>query len=123
MDVKGVGQPDIQMVLAQMRALRTQAQAGAVQTQPSQDVASTQVIGSPGATKVDFGETLKGAIDNVNSMQQTASSSANDFIAGRRSDLVNVMVDGQKASLGFQAMVQVRNRMVSAYQDIMNMPI
>ncbi len=119
MDIKAAGtQTDIQSVLNQMRALRAQAEMG---TRPIE--AQSEVLKGEAARDVDFGATLKNAIDSVNNLQQTASTSANDFISGKRADLVNVMVDGQKASLGFQAMVQVRNRMVSAYQDIMNMPI
>ena len=127
MQVNGANQTDINAVLAQMRALRSQAQAGAqtptlsTQAAPSSDrVQSDQPVG---ASRADFGATFKSAIDHVNQLQKTSSASSNDFLTGRSNDLVKVMVDGQKSSLGFQAVVQVRNRMVSAYQDIMNMPI
>ena len=109
---------DIQSVLAQMRQIRAQANAGVQPVMPGKETDAVQ-----SSRSVDFGATLKRAIDSVNDLQQTAGAASNDFITGKRTDLVNVMVDGQKASLGFQAMVQVRNRMVSAYQDIMNMPI
>ncbi len=59
----------------------------------------------------------------MNSLQKNSSAITNDFINGKETNLVKVMVESQKASVGFQAMVQVRNRMVTAYQDIMNMPI
>ena len=48
---------------------------------------------------------------------------ANAFSRGEHTDLVRVMVAAQKSNVAFQALTQVRNRVVSAYQDIMNMPI
>ena len=113
---------DINALLAQMRGMRLQAQRELNSATPAADVASPN-----GVAKLDksseFGELLKSAIDSVNTLQKTASQGRKDFVTGKETDLVKVMVDGQKASVGFQAMVQVRNRMVSAYQDIMKMPI
>ena len=122
MEIKGAANSaDIQSVLAQMRQLRAQASTGAMPLQPGREVdAAGPAKESSG---VNFGATLKNAIDTVNELQQTSSAASNDFITGKRTDLVNVMIAGQKANLGFEAMVQVRNRMISAYQDIMNMPI
>ena len=119
MEVRGAASSaDIQSVLAQMRELRAQAGQS---IQPLE--AGRETDAAQGPRRVDFGATLKSAIDSVNEQQQISSAAQNDFITGKRSDLVNVMIEGQKSSLGFQAMVQVRNRMISAYQDIMNMPI
>lgn len=74
--------------------------------------------------KINFGEVLTNAIDKVNDMQQQAGQLADAFVSGDKSiDLAQVMVAGQKANISFQAMVQVRNKLVSAYQDIMNMQI
>lgn len=121
MQINQATQTDINAVLAQMRALRAEAQAGVKENLavgPQQDVAN------PAATRqANFGAMFKGALDHVNTLQKTSSASANDFLSGKSDDLVKVMVDSQKSSLGFQAAVQVRNRVVSAYQDIMNMPI
>ncbi len=77
-----------------------------------------------GAGGADFGLALKSAIDQVNAAQQSAQQMTQDFAAG--SDNVNlqdVMINLQKASLSFQQMVQVRNKLVTAYQDVMNMPV
>ncbi|MEM7001172.1 MAG: flagellar hook-basal body complex protein FliE [Pseudomonadota bacterium] len=120
LEVQAGSNQQIQSVLAQMRALRAQAQqppvAGGIdaaldagRVQPQDDA--------------QFGKMLKGAIDQVNDLQKTSSKLSTQFMAGEEKDLVKVMIAGQKSSLGFQALLQVRNRMVSAYQDIMNMPI
>jgi flagellar hook-basal body complex protein FliE len=71
-----------------------------------------------------FAELLRGSIDAVAEAQNKASDMAAAFERGDKSvALPEVMVALQKASLSFQAMTEVRNRLVSAYQDVMNMPI
>lgn len=79
---------------------------------------------SEGAGTVDFAQVLRGALDQVNQAQVQAQQMAGEFSAGSpQVDLQDVMINLQKANLSFQQMVQVRNRLVSAYQDIMNMPV
>ncbi|MFT5418059.1 MAG: flagellar hook-basal body complex protein FliE, partial [Gammaproteobacteria bacterium] len=64
------------------------------------------------------------ALDQVNETQQTAGRLAQAFERGDKEvDVAQVMVALQKADVSFQAINQVRNRLVTAYQDIMNMPI
>jgi flagellar hook-basal body complex protein FliE len=83
---------------------------------------ATPGTGEAGA--VDFAQVLQGALKDVSSAQQEARAMARDFSAGDPDvNLQDVMVNLQKASLSFNQMVQVRNRLVSAYQDIMNMPV
>ena len=67
---------------------------------------------------------LKSTIDQVNSAQLDAKKLAEDFTRGEgEANLQDVMINLQKASLSFQQMVQVRNRLVSAYHDIMNIQV
>jgi flagellar hook-basal body complex protein FliE len=71
-----------------------------------------------------FSSLLKQAIDNVNSHQQTASDLRTRYELGDPDvDIVNVMIASQKATVAFEAMSQVRTRLVGAYQEIMRMPI
>lgn len=77
---------------------------------------------SPGGA--DFAQVLQGSIDRVNQTQRQAQQMAETMVAGDKSqNLHEVMVALQTASVSFQEMVQVRNRLVSAYQDIMNMQV
>jgi len=100
----------IQNVLAQMRALSARAAGGA------ESAAATQ-----GA---DFASMLKQSLDQVNAAQQEASQLATRFEQGAPDvSLAEVMVSSQKASLGFEAVTQVRNRVIAAYQEIMNMQV
>ncbi|MBM3395326.1 MAG: flagellar hook-basal body complex protein FliE [Betaproteobacteria bacterium] len=72
----------------------------------------------------DFGEMLKSALDTVHDAQTEAARLQTEFDQGApNANLHEVMVSLQKASLSFQTMVQVRNRLVSAYQEIMNMSV
>lgn len=69
----------------------------------------------------DFAQVLKGAIEQVNQAQADAQKMAEDFASGQgNANLQDVMINLQKASLSFQQMTQVRNKLVSAYHDIMS---
>lgn len=113
---------DINSVLQQMRAMKADAQQGIshVKSLPAApDVQSAQA-----AEKTGFGSLLKNAVDKVNETQMEASRLATAYEKGDpRVELTQVMVQLQKASVSFQAMTQVRNRLVTAYEDIMKMPI
>jgi flagellar hook-basal body complex protein FliE len=64
------------------------------------------------------------AINKVNEVQMDAGRMTDSFESGDpQTDLTQVMISLQKASVSFQAMTQVRNKLVDAYQDIMNMPV
>ena len=72
----------------------------------------------------NFSEIFQSAIGSVNELQSNASSMVKRFEAGDSSvNITEVMVAMQKSSLSFQAMSQVRNQVVKAYQEIMSMPI
>ena len=100
-------------LINQMRLLAAQARA------PAEGAA-----GQPGAAPAEFQNALVQALDSVNGVQQNASHLAKAFEKGEPGvELVDVMVSLQKASVAFEAATQVRNRLVSAYQEIMNMPV
>jgi len=72
----------------------------------------------------DFAAALKHTLDTVNAGQVDATRRARDFELGAPdANLNDVMISIQKANLSFQQVVQVRNRLVSAYHDIMNMQV
>jgi flagellar hook-basal body complex protein FliE len=80
---------------------------------------------SPSGTKqVDFAAVLKGSIDRVDKAQGAATQMAEQFQLGDpKVTLEDTMVAMQKANISFQAAVQIRNRVVAAYHDIMNLQI
>ena len=126
----------IDQVLAQIRTLSAQASpAFRPATQTVSDLASlagnvngaaasTGAGGVAGSAGPAFGALLKQGIDSVNATQQSADALASAWERGVPGvDLARVMIETQKASVSFQALAQVRNRLISAYQDIMNMPL
>lgn len=103
----------IDQVLQQMRVLA--ASAGLEQQGSGQQ---------PGTAQPSFAAMLRQSMDKVNEYQQTSGELTTRFEKGDPdTDLVDVMVAKQKASVAFEATMQVRNRLVSAYQDIMNMQV
>lgn len=99
-------------VLAQLRAAAAVAGGKA----PGAAPAATQ--------RADFAAALQSAVQQVNGTQQDAAQAARDFELGKPgANLQDVMVTMQKANISFQTMVQVRNRLVSAYHDMMNMQV
>lgn len=74
--------------------------------------------------KLDFGQLLKGAVDNVNALQMDASTLKKGFEMGEPGiDLPQVMVASQKASVAFTATVEVRNKLIEAYKSVMSMSV
>ena len=79
---------------------------------------------APEAKRPDFAAMLKSSIEQVNATQKQAEALATDFELGSKNvQLHDVMISLSKANVSFQQMVQVRNRLVSAYHDIMNMQV
>ena len=110
----------IQSMLAQLKAA-AQNPAGSRNVNA---VGPAALKESQAAGKVDFAAALKASLDHVNNAQVNAETLGKNFVLGDdKVSLSDVMIAGQKANIAFQATVQVRNKLVSAYQDIMNMPV
>ncbi len=85
----------------------------------SKPVTAAPEVGAP-----SFSDMLGQAVNKVNETQQASNQIATAFEMGQGGvDLTEVMIASQKASISFQAMTQVRNKLVQAYQDIMQMPV
>lgn len=120
---------DINRLLGEMRSIKSQTQV----FQRPQSVVNGDVAINRGlnnlqvdtANKVpSFGDLMTKAINNVNDVQQKSSAMAEAYEKGVAGvDITDVMIASQKASVSFQAMVQVRNKLVEAYKDVMSMPI
>ncbi len=112
----------IDAVLSQIRAMQSQIKNVAA---PHNDVA--QVAGVGGGVQAptnSFANVMKQGLDSVNQAQARASDMTTKFEQGVPGiELPQVMLEMQKASVSFRGITEVRNRFVSAYQEIMNMPI
>lgn len=106
---------EMNALLSQMREMRSVA---------LKDVFEPEVVTTEKAQASQFGQMFRTAIDKVNNLQQTAGQLQESYIRGEGDiDISRVMVASQKSSLAFQAAVQVRNRLLEAYKDVMNMPV
>ena len=123
---------DINRLLVEMRAMKNQATA----FQQPEGLAARDVSGSgsPLRNPLDaakaaddipsFGEMMETAVNKVNSIQKQSGALSSAYVQGDPNvDVTDVMIASQKASVAFQSMVQVRNRLVDAYRDVMNMPV
>ncbi|MCH8496922.1 MAG: flagellar hook-basal body complex protein FliE [Marinobacter sp.] len=121
-----VERADINSVLSEMRSLRAQMMQNQ-RVEQGQNI--TGKIERPGGVQEPratpgFNDMLRQAVGSVNEMQQTANTLRTGYEMGDPTvDITRVMVASQKASVSFDALVQVRNRVVKAYEDIMNMPV
>ena len=76
------------------------------------------------SSKTAFTDVLKQSVEDVNQRQHSAKGLAQRFeLEDPSVDLSHVMVEMQKARVSFEALMQVRNKLVSAYQEVMNMPL
>lgn len=113
----------ISSILSQIRAHETRARADVPGSNAIGPIGGG--VGGPGAaTAPGFQQTLSNAIDKVSQTQANASGLQQAFEMGDpRADLARVMVSMQQSQVAFRATVEVRNRLVEAYKDVMNMPI
>ena len=116
------GRSDIAQVLADMKNVRAQIQRPetiGTETAPGKINTTTQTSETP-----KFGDLLSNAVNSVNDIQMKSATMSKAYEQGDPSvSLTQVMIQSQKASVSFQALTQVRNKVVKAYEDIMNMPV
>lgn len=113
--IGGIDGGRIEAMIAQLKSAATKP-TGATDLAP--------IGGPPQTGKVDFAAALKNSIGEVSAAQNDASAKGKAFTMGDDTvSLSDVMVSMQKASIGFQATVQVRNKVVQAYQEMMNMQV
>lgn len=109
---------------AMMAQLKAAAQKGP--TEAASNLGLTPSIGNASSVtnKVNFADALKTSLSQVNKAQVEAENLGKSFALGDdKVNLSDVMISTQKANISFQATVQVRNKFITAYNDIMNMQI
>lgn len=120
---------DINRLLVEMRSMKTQTQAfqrpQGISPSDRSELRAFGTANIDGVNKVPgFGEVMSQAVNKVNEVQKSSAAMATAYEQGVAGvDITDVMIASQKASVSFQAMVQVRNKLVEAYRDVMNMPI
>ncbi len=105
---------DTQSLLLQMRSLAAEASA---------QISPPHQVEKGAKSSGEFAGLLSSSINAVTAEQNKSSDMRKAFELGKDIDLTEVMLQAQKASLSFQAMTQVRNKLVEAYRDVIRMPI
>jgi flagellar hook-basal body complex protein FliE len=128
MNIGGIDSSRIEAMMAQLKAASQKPAGPASPAEALGGLGGIGKLGAPDAaessTKVSFSDALKASLQNVSNSQIQADEMGKKFAAGDDSvSLSDTMIAMQKASINFQATVQVRNKLVSAYHDIMNMQV
>ncbi len=77
----------------------------------------------PSASKADFGQTLRDYVNQVDESQQASTSTISDLLAGKNQDILPVVAAVAKADMSFKLLIGVRNKVIEAYKQTMNMQI
>lgn len=80
-------------------------------------------IGSTAGTGKSFADTLKDAVGNVNELQKSSDKAMQNLATGKTDNVADVMIAAEKADIALRVMVQVRNKIIDAYQEIMKMQV
>ena len=128
MNIGGIDSSRIESMMAQLKAAASKPASSAPVSGGVGSLGNIGGLGKPEAaessSKVSFSDALKAQLDNVSNAQVQADKLGERFAAGDdKVSLSDTMISMQKASISFQATVQVRNKLVSAYHDIMNMQV
>ncbi len=109
----------IQTILSQIRNFETQIK-GPLKPEfaPADMAQSVAGTGKPG-----FAQLVKGAVDSVNDLQHNAQALTTAYEQGKDVPLTDVVLAMQKSSIAFEATLQIRNKVMRAYEDIKNMPV
>ena len=75
------------------------------------------------ANPISFGKMLKTSLDKVNQLQNDADKSIDDLAVGKNTDIHQTMIAVEKASVSFELLMQIRNKVIAAYERVMRMPM
>ena len=116
-------QGNIQAMLQTLRSHPSQA-AGGIDTDGTKVGGLNGLSGSQGPQGPSgFGDLVRQTVNKVNENQMNASKIASSYERGEGVPLTDVVLSMQKSSLSFEATLQVRNKVLKAYEDILNMPV
>ena len=123
MSIEGIGGGA--MSVDRVMALRAQIlERNQALSRASDGAGAPSAIGATGGTQpASFAQSMTDALSAVNSGQQKAADLSASYERGDTIDIAKVMLARQEASVGFEATLQVRNKLLSAYKDIMSMPV
>lgn len=90
---------------------------------PNTDEKSTRIDKTLDSTQASFGETLTRAISDVNTLQQEAGDAVKKMVAGEPVDIHDVMIAAEKARTSFDLLMEIRNKTIDMYRELMRMQV
>ena len=78
---------------------------------------------TPQSGSVSFGQMLEGSMERVNQLQTEADAKINNLANGQQTDIHQTMIAVEKASVSFELLMQIRNKLIAAYDKVMRMPV
>jgi flagellar hook-basal body complex protein FliE len=96
---------------------------GSVQPKVNSDSSKMPKVGGSDDKKTDFGDAVKNYISKVDDVQQSSNMSIKDLLLGKNEDITTVVSAMAKADISFKLLVGVRNKLIDAYKQTMNMPL
>ena len=107
---------NIESMLSQIRQYQAQAAEGV-------NLSPDAIVGMQPTGVTGFADSIKSAVQEVNATQQTSKALKTAYERGDDIPLTDVVMSMQKSSLAFEATLQIRNKVLKAYEEIMNMPV
>lgn len=111
---------NIEAVLGQIRNYQAELEAG---YKPSSSAANIGLGTKPDPNRLSFPEAVKGAVQAVNGAAMNSKMLRSAYEHGEDVPLTDVVIGMQKSSLAFEATLQIRNKVLKAYEDILHMPV
>jgi flagellar hook-basal body complex protein FliE len=109
--------------LQQIMAIRRQLVEQSDALRSLRETSASEQVGTASAQGDGFADTLRSTLDQVNAMQARSEQVTTAYERGEVTDIAQVMMARQEAGVAFEATLQVRNKLLSAYQDIMRMGV
>jgi flagellar hook-basal body complex protein FliE len=95
----------------------------AAQPKKTVDLPGLQKAGGSDGNKANFANAVKNYVSKVDGLQQTSNMSIKDLLSGKNEDVNTVVSQVAKADMSFKLLVGVRNKLIEAYKQTMNMPL
>jgi flagellar hook-basal body complex protein FliE len=106
-----------------LQSIRSPWEPNTTQKGAGFDSAGTAKIGGSDEKKTQFANVIKNYLSNVDDLQQSSDMSVQDLLAGKNEDIASVASATAKADVSFKLLVGVRNKLIEAYRQTMNMPL
>jgi len=117
--MKTIVNPSPSLMQQEMNGMRRLAAASPLSAQTF----GSSALNGDALSDVSFHRVMQDALERVDSLQQAASDQQNAVSSGQSDDLIGAMLASQQASLSFSALVQIRNKVASGINDLMNMSV